>query len=256
MLSSGRGVYTMKKYMFFCILVSVLFVCQGCNHKQYITSEMIEGNKAAYDGEVVQFTLPLQRPVGGCTITNAEGQTLGIDAHGLYGDLPLLSMDENRFFLSYDIPYSSSFVYATNNASLENHDSFQIYGEKFSCGASGSGIRKISVSYPNRIEIEGNREMDVRVIGSLLALPEVYADTCPGGKTPEIWIDSRAGSTSIVAEFTETGAIVSGLQGQGEIIVYTNFEIIMQESYDFMNATVEIDIVSQPGEILVTPIEG
>lgn len=246
----------MKKYMFFCILVSVLFVCQGCNHKQYITSEMIEGNKAAYDGEVVQFTLPLQRPVGGCTITNAEGQTLGIDAHGLYGDLPLLSMDENRFFLSYDIPYSSSFVYATNNASLENHDSFQIYGEKFSCSASGSGIRKISVSYPNRIEIEGNREMDVRVIGSLLALPEVYADTCPGGKTPEIWIDSTAGSTSIVAEFTEAGAIVCGLQGQGEIIVYTDFEIIMQESYDFMNATVEIDIVSQPGEILVTPIEG
>lgn len=256
MLSSGRGVYTMKKYMFFCILVSVLFVCQGCNHKQYITSEMIEGNKAAYEGEVVQFTLPLQRPVGGCTITNAKGQTLGIDAHGLYGDLPLLSLDENSFFLSYNIPYSSSFVYATNNASLENHDSFQIYGEKFSCGASGIGIQKISVSDPNRVEIEGNQEMEVRIQGSLLALPEAYADAGSEEKTPEIWMDGTAGSTSIIAEFTKLGVIVSGLKGHGEITVYTDFEIITQRSYDFTGETVEIDIVSQPGEILVTPVEG
>ena len=65
---------------------------------------------------------------------------------------------------------------------------------------------------------------------------------------------SGSGSKHITVEFTETGAIVKGMEGDCEITYMTSSE--RKTTYDCNGKAFEVDVVSQPGEILVTPIEG
>ena len=244
----------------FLLLSAVLTGCTA-EKKNYMTYDVIQENASAYRGKTVHF-IKSNRVSGGVdAITNAEGQSLYHDAFGWYGDLPIVEMISRPDLPSeYSIPYSSSFTYTVGDDLVAEGDSFSVAdaGYRFSCGAAGTGIQTITISDPNQVEVTGLEEMEFGISGKLLITFEELKMICPPsqyivGYMPDLFVVGSASKCASV-KFTETGAIASGFIGEASI--FLDVTKIIERTYTFTGETVEIDIVSQPGEILVTPIEG
>ena len=243
----------------FLLLSAVLTGCTA--EKNYVTDEIIRENASFYRGKTVRF-LNENRVSGGVdTITNAEGQFLYHDAFGWYGDLPIVDAVSFRGIpYEYAIPCSSSYTYTVGDDLVAEGDSFSVAdaGYRFSCGAAGTGIQTITISDPNQVEVTGLEEMEFGISGKPLITFEELKMICPPsqyivGYMPDLFVVGSASKCASV-KFTETGAIASGFIGEASI--FLDVTKIIERTYTFTGETVEIDIVSQPGEILVTPIEG
>ena len=247
----------------FLLLSAVLTGC-AAEKKNYVTDEIIRENASFYRGETVRF-LNENRVSGGVdAITNAEGQFLYHDAFGWYGDLPIVDAVSYRGIpYEYAIPCSSSYTYTVGDDLVEEGDGFSITdaGNRHTCGAGGAGVKTITIFMPDRVEVKGQKEMDVIVYGMPLMESQEFKALCPPEKCLEgyyverLYIRGMAEESASV-EYTKTGAIATGFIGEGHISIELGIGNKIECDYTFTSETVEIDIVSQPGEILVTPIEG
>ena len=204
--------------------------------------EQMEANRASYKGKTIELTLDGPDTY---TLTNAEGQTLTFDVNCAYGDLLWLSTRIYSLSTSNKFPYSDSFSLTIPEDSPQKY-----YGIEAICGsitlyASGSGATEISIDDLKRCELKGSETIDA------IARRRIRDQVTWGSRMLTL---SGSGSKHITVEFTETGAIVKGMEGDCEITYMTSSE--RKTTYDCNGKAFEVDVVSQPGEILVTPIEG
>ncbi len=246
----------------FLLLSAVLTGCTA--EKNYVTDEIIRENASFYRGKTVRF-LNENRVSGGVdAITNAEGQSLYHDAFGWYGDLPIVDAVSFRGIpYEYAIPCSSSYTYTVGDDLVEEGDGFSITdaGNRHTCGAGGAGVKTITIFMPERVEVKGQGEMDVVTYGMPLMESQEFKALCPTEKYPQGYYVSRLYISGMAeeyasVEYTKSGAIATGFLGEGHISIELGTGNEIQRDYTFAGEAVEIDIVSQPGEILVTPIEG
>lgn len=243
----------------FLLLSAVLTGCTA-EKKNYMTHEVIQENASAYRGKTVHF-IKNNRVSGGVdAITNAEGQSLYHDAFGWYGDLPIVEMISRPDLPSeYSIPYSSSFTYTVGDDLVEEGDGFSLTdaGNRHTCGAGGAGVKTITIFMPERVEVKGQGEMDVVTYGMPLMESREFKALCPPEKYPQGYYVSRLYISGMAeeyasVEYTKSGAIATGFLGEGHISIELGTGNEIQRDYTFTGEAVEIDIVSQPGEILVT----
>ncbi len=223
----------MKKRFLFCtLLCCTLLFLSACQKQQ------------------TEQNAPLKKDVTmlikctGFTVRNAEGQTLYFEDGGLKGD-----MEASNWYVSEDypdvstltvsLPYSNSFTYTA--AEIDDIErSFTVatsyYGSVF-----GTGIGEITVDKDNQIRVTGK---DMRL--------NLYADVL---STENIKLSIHGGSPErVTLTSTKTGAIVEGLTGAGKITSTLYPDDKTETTYTFTGEAVEIDVVSQPGEILITPV--
>ncbi|MCI8618526.1 MAG: hypothetical protein HFG44_00405 [Oscillospiraceae bacterium] len=223
----------MKKRFLICLLLCcMLFPLSACQKRQ------------------PEQSAPLKKDVtmlikcAGFTVRNAEEQSLYFENGGLNGD-----MEASNWYVSEDypdvstltvsLPYSNSFTYTA--AEIDDIErSFTVatsyYGSVF-----GTGIGEITVDKDNQIRVTGK---DMRL--------NLYADVL---STENIKLSIHGGSPErVTLTSTKTGAIAEGLTGTGTITSTLYPDAKTETTYSFTGEAVEIDVVSQPGEILITPV--
>ena len=232
------------KYFKIYILLLLCALLAGCASKDgYVyyppsyMEEKMEENRETYTGKTV--TLLLSTPYE-YTLTNEEGQSLIKDEKGIRGDLLLLGMRTYIEMLpDYFIPYSNSFVLTTPKGREKEKDRISITYEENFCSVSAFGTTRISIANCcHRLKLEGSGQIDA----NLRAFPL---------NSHNALRFEGCGSECITVEFTETGAIANGFNGICKISYDDN-----ATTYTCDGKAFEVDVVSQPGEILVTPIEG
>lgn len=208
----------------------------------------LEANRAAYQGKTVEIIFDTPETF---TLSSAEGQTFNYDVNWAYGDLLWLNSPLSAAGVHNKFPYSDSYTLSIPADAPKDVYGFDVQHDSIRCGAQGSGVNQVSISNLNRCELEGNGTMEMI--------------SCSGSKKDEKNIDYRTltlrgnGNKHITVEFTEKGAIATGFEGTCEI----SYFILLKYSSNDMDTTYtcdggafEVDVVSQPGEILVTPVEG
>lgn len=212
------------------------------------TKEQMEANRAAYKGKTVEMIFDFP---AACTLTNAEGQTLDIDANGAEGDLLWLNRVIRSSSIYNKFPYSDSFsVLIPADRAVERYG-FQVMRDSIQCDIDGRGATKISITDLKRYELEGDGTIE-RITCTRI----IEEDKDIGFRS---LILRGSGNKHVTVEFTETGAIATGFEGTCEIhrnIILADASNYMETTYTCNGGTFEVDVVSQPGEILVTPIEG
>ena len=135
-------------------------------------------------------------------IQNAEGAVLEYDGTTFTGNIEILEQQYitggNRFNLT--VPYSDSFTYTVSNGEAFFGVSAKAY---YGC-ASGEGITKIQLNHLREINLEGNCS-EARVDGRLAQDSLEYLAVS----------GELNGSATI--QYTEDGAIITGLSGTGEL---------------------------------------
>lgn len=243
-------------------ICAVFFLCAllaGCTAKdstyysfrtehQEKTNQQMEENRAAYKGKTVEMIFGFP---AACTLTNAEGQTLDIDANGAEGDLLWLNRVIRSSSIYNKFPYSDSFsVLIPADRAVEQYG-FQVMRDSIHCNIAGRSATKISITDLKRYELEGEGE-----IIDVVTRRSVMGDENIGFRAIALFGN---GNKHITVEFTETGAIATGFEGICEIRYHAflvDDEALLETTYTCNGGTFEVDVVSQPGEILVTPIEG
>jgi hypothetical protein len=232
-----------------CIFLVLLCLITGCNVKEqsiYYTQFNIEDkmaeNRAVYTSETAQISLNYEDCKA--TIVNAESEFITCEAGKWQGTLKLLNRE-----ISYGgndclftVPYSNYFVYTPVNPNQEDQYCFDIIGNERFCGISGKGIKQVTIFNVEQVEIMGDKNIELSIRG-MLVCDDFVALNFDG-----------LGTEKVDVQYTEKGAILRGVIGTCNITTF-NKELI-HISKILTGEAVEIDIVSQPGEILVTPIKG
>lgn len=212
------------------------------------TKKQMEENRASYKGKTVEmiFDFPDR-----CTLTNAEGQTLDIDANGAKGNLLYLNRVSYSDGIHNKFPYSDSFSVLIPTDRVVERYGLQIMRDSIQYIASCQGASKINITDLQQYELEGNGELiDIVTRKCILGDQNIgYQSLFLCGN----------GSKHVTVEFTEKGAIATGFEGICEITYHSIIaedDVYLEEKYTCDGGTFEVDVVSQPGDILVTPIEG
>ncbi len=224
----------MKKRFLFCtLLCCTLLFLSACQKQQ------------------TEQNAPLKKDVTmlikctGFTVRNAEGQTLYFEDGGLKGDMEASNWyvseeSPDPSTLSVTVPYSDFFTYtAAQTDDIER--SFTV-ATSYYASVYGTGILEITVNKDNKICVTGtNMQLNLR--------PDVLS-------TENIELSIQGGGSDCVTlTSTKTGAIAEGLTGTGTITSTLYPDAKTETTYSFTGEAVEIDVVSQPGKILITPIQ-
>ena len=242
-----------------CVVFLLCALLAGCTAKdgayysfrlehQETMKKQMEENRASYKGKTIEmiFDFPDR-----CTLTNAEGQTLDIDADGAEGNLLYLNRVSYSDGIHNKFPYSDSFsVLIPADRAIERYG-FQVMRDSTQYIAKCQGATKISETDLQRYELEGDGDLiDVVTRKCILGDQNIsYYSLFLCGN----------GNKHITVEFTEKGAIATGFEGTCEITYHSIIaeeDVCLEENYTCNGGTFEVDVVSQPGEILVTPIGG
>lgn len=224
----------MKKRFLICALICcMLFSLSACQKRQ------------------TEQSIPLKKEVtmlikcAGFTVRNAEGQSLYFENGGIKGDMEASNWYVSEDYpdvstLSVSVPYSDSFTYTADE--IDNIErSFTVatsyYGSVF-----GTGIGEITVDKDNQIRVTG-KDMQLNLYADVLTTENIEL-SIHGGSPERVTLTS-----------TKTGAIMEGLQGAITITSTLYPDDKTETTYTFTGEAVEIDVVSQPGEILITPVK-
>ncbi len=180
---------------------------------------------------------------GCCRITNAEGQKIVFGIDDEQTDMEVFNTqvaEDTPVIWREEVPYSAFFTLEAPGASREYAHEFYISADNYWAGASGYGIKEASIDLrAGKIRVAGEN-MELSIIVD--ALQSIH---------PLIEISGTA-LEEVVVECCEKGAVVSGLTGEGKVTVLDDDDY--ETTYTFTGEAVEIDVVSQPGEILITPV--
>ena len=180
-------------------------------------------------------------------VENAEGQVLEFDGYDFSGDIEILSTEtmlngmDHPCTLLLEVPYSSSFTYHT----LSGDAYFGVSTQAYTGSARGINVDKIQIDSAHRIDLEGTT-MEICANGRLVQ------------PTLEYLLVEGTGNDSIRIQYTETGAEVSGLQGEGALSAshYTGKTAIVDEQCVFSPAGTSVDTAKSRSSIQVAPIDG
>ncbi len=179
---------------------------------------------------------------GRCRITNAEGQKIVFGIDDEQTDMEVFDTQlagEEIVTWRKQVPGSASFTLVAPSADYDLYHEFWVSGGIYSGGAGGRGIQETTVDRTGKVTVSGkNMELDITI--------DNQADD-----SSIIFISGTAQERAS-AEPNEKGAILSGMTGTGKIAVHGS-DNDCEISYTFTGEAVEIDVVSQPGEILITP---
>ncbi len=249
----------MKKTLKICAVFLLCALLAGCTAKdgtyysyrlehQEKTKKQMEENRASYKGKTVEMIFDFPDH---CTLSNTEGQTLDIDDNGARGNLLYLNRVSYSDGIHNKFPYSDSLsILIPADRAVECYG-FQVLRDSIHCYIDGCGATKISITDLKRYELEGDGAIE-----TISCARTITGDRGIGLRSLAL---RGNGNKHVTVEFTETGAIATGFEGICEIRYFTVFvdnDVHLETTYTCDGGTFEVDVVSQPGEILVTPIEG
>ena len=164
-------------------------------------------------------------------IQNAEGAVLEYDGTTFTGNIEILEQQYitggNRFNLT--VPYSDSFTYTVSNGEAF----FGVFAKTYYGCASGVGITKVQLNNLREIQLEGS-------------CIETHVDGRLAQESFEYLAISGELNGSAAIQYTEDGAIITGLSGAGELsAVHSNpvYQTITIP-YTFGNKPVAIQSIS------------
>ena len=135
-------------------------------------------------------------------IQNAEGAVLEYDGTTFTGNIEILEQQYitggNRFNLT--VPYSDSFTYTVSNGEAF----FGVFAKTYYGCASGVGITKVQLNNLREIQLEGS-------------CIETHVDGRLAQESFEYLAISGELNGSAAIQYTEDGAIITGLSGTGEL---------------------------------------
>lgn len=201
-----------------------------------------ETNRDVYRGKTMELTLQTPETF---TLESKQKQRFTRDDQGTHGDLPWLYSATYFGEVHYKFPYSDKYTLKIPADSPKEE-----YGLDVACGATrlyakGAGVTEVCISDLKQCKLKGKGVFTVDVQHRISD-----RDTWASRK---LTVSGR-GEKRVTVEFTEKGAVVKGIIGKCKIVYHTGSE--MKVSYDSDGKAFEVDVISQPGEILVTPIEG
>ena len=164
-------------------------------------------------------------------VQNAEGAVLEYDGKTFTGNIEILEQQYitggNRFNLT--VPYSDSFTYTVSNGEAF----FGVFAKTYYGCASGVGITKVQLNNLREIQLEGS-------------CIETHVDGRLAQESFEYLAISGELNGSAAIQYTEDGAIITGLSGAGELsAVHSNpvYQTITIP-YTFGNKPVAIQSIS------------
>ena len=180
-------------------------------------------------------------------IVNASGQTLEYDGQHYSGNIEILDTMTSMNGIGHpntlilQVPYSSSFCYE----SLSDVASFSVSTQAYSGSAYGEGIESITINSSRRILLSG-KEMDVYASGRLIQQNLEYLS-----------LQGKADQNAII-EFTENGAEISGIYGDGVLsAMHCNNTIsFVDRQYSFTSGLTAVDTISSQSSMQVSSVNG
>lgn len=223
-------------------LMLCLLLC-GC---QRIPAQSTEPETSPTDAETQDtVTLDIGLEIASCTVYNAEGKKLVLPENGIIqGDMEY-SETENQApgsgYLGHTfiVPYSQSFTFDIESITGTKqcfYPGLMNYLIVSYCNISVSGLGMSNVTFEatGKVSITGN-DMELTLIA--------------GTKDWSCSIDALAQKT-VTIQKTDNGVLIEGFEGR---VAFASNSAIAE--HIFTGEAVEIDVVSQPNEILITPIE-
>ena len=180
-------------------------------------------------------------------VENAEGQVLEFDGYDFSGDIEILNTEtmlngmDHPCTLLLEVPYSSSFTYHT----LSGDAYFGVTTQAYAGSAWGINVDKIQIDSAHRIDLEGTT-MEICANGRLVQ------------PTLEYLLVEGTGNDNISIQYTETGADISGLQGEGTLSAshYTGETAIVDEQCVFSPEGTSVNTAKSRDSIQIAPIAG
>lgn len=222
-----------KRFLFCALLCCILLSLSACQKRQTKQSAPLKKDVTM----LIKCT--------GFTVRNAEGQTLYFEDGGLKGDMEASNWYVSEEYpdpstLSVTVPYSDSFTYTaaqTDDAGRSFTVATSYYGSVY-----GTGVHEITVDKDNKIRVSG-KDIQLNLHTDVLSTENIKLSI------------QGSGADCVTLTSTKTGAIAEGFTGTGTITSTLYPDVETEAVYTFTGEAVEIDVVSQPGEILITPME-
>lgn len=233
----------MTKKLFALTLCLCLLLC-GC---QNVPAQSTEPEASPTDTETQDtVTLDIGLEIASCTIYNADGKKLVLPENGIiqadmeYTEVENQAPGPGYLGRTFAVPYSQSFTFdieSITGTKQNFYPGLMNYLIVSYCNISVSGLRMSSVTFEasDKVSITGN-DMELTLI--------------TGTEDWSCSIDASAQET-VTVQKTNTGVLIEGFKGR---VVFTSTSATAE--HIFTGEAAEIDVVSQPGEILITPVEG